>query len=307
MAVEIGTASGHIDLAEKLAIFLTTNSELVAAGENWTLLEHFPTRSDGEWIYSAPGLTTTEDIIVEIQARSSISLNYYNWALRGAIGYIPGAGFDGHIGDIDDGSVDWIPYVPFWNMDIPYWFIANGQRVIVVGKVNNTYQSLYLGYIDAYALPSQYPKPLFIGGMSDDPTVGYNHDSHRFFPYGYNGNNGYNGRLLDPSGYWMQADENSTVQRGYRTFPWSDRGNVSEVNKIVPLDSGDTAVLPVILYTYYNTADTRATFGELDGVFWIHGRDQVSETTYIINGETFMVVGDSGGTGDVSFMAIRMV
>lgn len=44
MAWVTGTASGHLDLMEKLLDFLSTNDELVAAGQNWEILrnEAFP-------------------------------------------------------------------------------------------------------------------------------------------------------------------------------------------------------------------------------------------------------------------------
>lgn len=40
MAYETGTASGHIDLLDKLKTFLTTNSALVAAGQQWQALRY---------------------------------------------------------------------------------------------------------------------------------------------------------------------------------------------------------------------------------------------------------------------------
>ncbi|SFD52553.1 PA14 domain-containing protein [Pseudomonas citronellolis] len=40
MAVEIGTATGHIDLMNKLMVFLSTNADLVAAGQQWEILRN---------------------------------------------------------------------------------------------------------------------------------------------------------------------------------------------------------------------------------------------------------------------------
>jgi len=40
MAVEIGTAAGHIDLMNKLMVFLSTNADLVAAGQQWEVLRN---------------------------------------------------------------------------------------------------------------------------------------------------------------------------------------------------------------------------------------------------------------------------
>lgn len=67
MAWVTGTANGHIDLMEKLMAFLSTNEELVAAGQNWEILrnEAFPftfpwpgrlafSNQPGSWTIVAP-------------------------------------------------------------------------------------------------------------------------------------------------------------------------------------------------------------------------------------------------------------
>ncbi len=51
MAWETGTATGHIDLMNKLMTFLSTNADLVAAGQNWTVLRD----TDFHWNFTWPG------------------------------------------------------------------------------------------------------------------------------------------------------------------------------------------------------------------------------------------------------------
>jgi hypothetical protein len=51
-----------------------------------------------------------------------------------------------------------------WDASIPYWFVVNGRRVVVVAKLNTQYEIAYLGFVDPYFTPDQWPYPLAIGG-----------------------------------------------------------------------------------------------------------------------------------------------
>ena len=39
---------------------------------------------------------------------------------------------------------------------MPYWFIANGRRFIVIVRVSSVYQSAYAGFILPYHLPNTF-------------------------------------------------------------------------------------------------------------------------------------------------------
>ena len=46
---------------------------------------------------------------------------------------------------------------------IPYWFLADGRRVIIVAKITTVYEHAYLGFLDAYATPGEWTYPLVVG------------------------------------------------------------------------------------------------------------------------------------------------
>ncbi len=84
--------------------------------------------------------------------------DYYDWELCGFDGFVSTShlrlqpGFHGKL------------YLPLWQATIPYWFVADGRRAIVIAKINTNYEMAYLGLLDPYFSPEQWPYPLALGG-----------------------------------------------------------------------------------------------------------------------------------------------
>lgn len=180
MAYETGTAAGHIDLLTKLRTFLTTNAELVAAGQEWDQIswQEVPdVAGQYELIVKGPGLAGDDEIYVGIRTYQSVASDYYNWYLNGYTGY--------------DADLTWttqpgycsspLPKIYLTNNSIKYWFVANGRRFVVVAKVSTVYQMCYMGFIIPYLPDTIIPYPLFIAGCGlndlrwSDTTYGNNH------------------------------------------------------------------------------------------------------------------------------------
>lgn len=122
-----------------------------------------------EYIWQAPGNAGVDAIYVGAIRFFDTGANYDNLRLGGFTGYDGPSTFLTQPGFIGIPG----PVLPLWNAAIPYWFIANGRRVIVVAKVSTNYESAYLGYITPYASPGQFPYPLAVGGSmswSNEPV-----------------------------------------------------------------------------------------------------------------------------------------
>ncbi|HUV85085.1 MAG TPA: hypothetical protein VMV86_05200, partial [Methanosarcinales archaeon] len=212
MAYEIGTASDYQDLLERLKDFLSDNTRIigdhpnmdeleaiddaVGSGESsqaWTVNRWVDNRDSGETeqtelIMNGPGLAGTDEIYVGIQCEESVSDDYYNWKLMGCTGYSSGSTF------LNQPSCTQgrLPRMLLWDQSMPYWFVGNGRRCIVVAKVSSVYECMYLGFGLPYGLPSEYPYPMVVGGAAcPDATVidlrySSTDNSHRSFasPYG---------------------------------------------------------------------------------------------------------------------------
>lgn len=167
----------------------------------------------------------TDSIYCGVLTVTSATGDYHNWKLGGFTGYASASAFELQPGYWGEGGGVTQPHpihTPLWNSDIPYWFVVNGRRIIVVAKISTVYEIAYLGFINSYATPGQYPYPLFIGGtMSWDiqgsrpaadstswrwSNAGQNH-SHFWSPFtanavGTSTPQGSQARLRGPSGAW---------------------------------------------------------------------------------------------------------
>ena len=155
--VETGTATNYTDLLAKLRTFLTAT---LSAPERWTELRYV-TSGPHELILQGPG-SGTDEIIVGIKTIEDGVGDYQNWKLGGFTGYLGGAPFEAQPGY--SGEAPGPVHFTLWNSSIPYWFIADGRRVIVVAKISTSYMWCHLGFLNTYASPGQYPYPLLIGG-----------------------------------------------------------------------------------------------------------------------------------------------
>lgn len=298
MAVEIGTATGYLNLAAKLKTFLTTDTTLVAAGEEWTC-----NRDDGsDMLFQGPGLSGTEEIFIGLEYFSDVGSDLYSWDVASFLGYTTGNSFDEQPGRI----VTRDAFLPLWLSNIPYWFIANGQRVVVIAKVSTTYQSMYLGKFLPYGTPGQYPYPVFWGAMNNVSTNKYSSTlaSQRFFPAGFT-NSTY---LYLPSG--TIAPVSSGVSSGIGTFQiWpfgTARASTTNVfGKMAPFDGGDVTLLPAII-RYGDQLNERALLGELDGIFYIHGTGQSSESIVTVDSVDYLVFQDGALSDRNNFAAVRL-
>lgn len=142
MATEIGTATNHQNLVERLVQFLTANPDLVAAGQAYEKVFDNTIPASGTAIavrqvtLCAPGLGGTDSIYMGIQSYGDTALDYYNLRLMGGTAFNPGAIPPG--GDYWTAFANYSPRVQalLWNQPMPYWFFANGRRFWLVVKVS---------------------------------------------------------------------------------------------------------------------------------------------------------------------------
>lgn len=281
MAYEIGTASGHYDLLAKIKAFVTSTVQM-GAGNEWAIERDDTAGDDHELILRGPGLSGTEEIFVGIRSYQSVSSDYYNFKLGGFTGYSPGDAFEAQ-----PGASNMIG-VPMWNQSIPYWLVANGQRIILAAKIETLYQVFYLGKITPYASPNQYPYPIAVVGMlTSDAATRYSDTS-----YSMGFKNGDNGALevRDNAGAWVRA----------KTWPWKNSW-IGGATESLRDTGGEYPILPIILYE-----TTPDHFGEFDGIFYVSGFNNAVENTFTVSGDTFVIIHNAWRTGFQDYVAIKL-
>ena len=290
MAVEIGTADNYLDLLEKLRVFLTTNEELVSAGQQWEVLSEKKENYAKQVFFKAPGLTGKENIFINIRAVYSTNKDVYNWQISGAVGYEDQFGLDEQPGNK---SV----YSFLWQHKIPYWFVANGQRVIVVAKVSTVYMTMYMGKILPYGTPNHFPYPVLISGCGEswwkrwsstlmDTSCIFSPGKGSYFYY--------------PDGTWKQVSNRYGTETSYRVktdqimvSPTADGGFLRTSSSdwdgkpISPNPDGSYVLLPLILFS---TQLSQNVYGEIDGLYWISGLANASENVITIGEKQYLVV-----------------
>jgi len=304
MATATGTATNYLDLLSKLRTFLTTDATLVGLGQNWAELHTVSTPytdSNGDTVeyetyLQAPGLSGTEAIFLNIQAYKNVVQDRYNFRMVGAIGYNSSSTFVNQPGQS--------PYVYscLWNQSTPYWFIANGQRVIVIAKISTVYESFHLGKFLPYGSPGQYPYPVAVGGTSrifskrfSDAT-----DDHRAFfsPCSL--------QVYQVDGTWQEFI-NQTLTGGSiaprHVWPFSYEGSGTFLTWLAADQDGGYPLLPCILNMSLPSPNL---LGELDGVYFVPGYSQSSESVITISSVNYEVFQNVFRTGAADYMAVKM-
>lgn len=182
MAYQTGTATDHEDFYNKLFEFVTTNSDLVAAGQAWervdTVGEEPPFVADtpanvgteaegvtGAVMLRGPGLAGQDEIFVSMGLYDDTAADVQMLRFMGHKGALSSnPAFTGHV---DSGPQTGIP---LWRQAMQYWIMANGRRIMGVVKCGSVYESFYLGLYLPYAGPAGNPYPLAIGGTTSLAT-----------------------------------------------------------------------------------------------------------------------------------------
>lgn len=181
MAVEIGTASDARDLLSKLEKFLTTNPDLVRDKQTWEVIrdsdggdsvatEHAVNNRDGRridgWGYRrrfiGHGLDGEDTIVVPM----ALYINALYKVSSLCVWYASPTDSDKEISKHFAKTRFNIPFtsIPLRSESMPYWFVANGRRFIIVVKVREHYLSMYCGFMLQFGTDLENPYPMYIGG-----------------------------------------------------------------------------------------------------------------------------------------------
>jgi len=303
MALETGTAAGHYDLLDRLRAFLKTNASLVAAGQAWTELRWDGASAERETILKGPGLSGTEEIFIGLKTYQSVPLDYFNWRVAAFTGFVASNDFHHQPGTPNaagDAASDLA--VPLYQNAIPYWFVGNGQRVVVVANVQTQYQAFYLGKFLPYATPSQYPYPVVCSGMlASSSATRYDNTA---YSTPFKGNRA-NLKLRFVDGFWKQPEAwpwcNVQENGNQAIFPAANgQGGPRNTNADYTQSPGYYGLHPIVLN------DAQNQYGELDGVYWITGFDNAVENTVTVGADTYLVVRDVWRTGFMDFFAVKL-
>lgn len=271
-----------------------------------------------EYIWEAPDNNGAGSILVGAKRFFDVGLDYDNWMLGGFIAYDAGAAFVDQAGYVGAHGVT----LPLWNQSIPYWFAASGRRVIVVAKVSTQFESAYLGFLNCYMSPGQYPYPLVVGGSmawTNEPPLtsnqwrySYAGIEHRAFPMSdyFSTTEGKMGqlRLRKPDGVWAGFRSAYYQPTPGAIWPYSGPGGNTTMSNLLPNLDGSYPTFPVIVSEDVGTSGvvTGNIYGELDGIRATTGHNNGAENTITDGRDVWLVVQNVAATTKRDYFLVRL-
>jgi hypothetical protein len=289
MAYTSGTATDYKDLMARLATYVGSHG--------WAVIE----QTSSSLYLCGEGLAALDQIYCGIDAFENTGSGFYNWELAGSFGYRAGRTVSNH--PMSSGPNKCFAYL--WDTSIPYWFVVNGRRIIVVAKIGTTYQTIHLGLLTVPGTDAQYSYPLLIGGSGNTRAQAYSDSTSlnsAFWGINNTGNSYGNGMLCLPGGKWQAVEHNSGSYDGRI-------GVASENLGLAPymLSSIDDIYVIDQIYMADNPTSTSTNiYGAVEGLFRVSGDRNSAENIITVSGINYLVVPDVFRSSIESFCALRL-
>ncbi len=263
-----------------------------------------------QYMWKAPGNNGTSEIYLGAHHLRRTAEDYFDWEIFAFDGYTAGLNLYQQPGCH---SSLWLP---LWQNSIPYWFVADGRRCMVVAKIQSQYEVAYLGFYDSFFTPSQYPYPICLGGPVA-PVSGGNpgwNDSHlrwatvdsrhRAFTHaevngGYVNDSQLHVRGMD--GVWVPF-----VSASGDTLWWTPTTQnliwpyAGDFNLLDVCHDGSYALWPVMLLGLANPT------GQLSGVFAVTGQSITAESLVRLGAVDHLVVLNVNRSDRNDYLAVRL-
>lgn len=176
---------------------------------------------------------------------------------------------------------------------IAYWLVVNGSRYVLLCRVSGVYLAAYSGFMLPYEFPADYPWPMAVGAVTEEPALRWDTTTNGGFrnfmdPGSTTPSVSAGLAVMQPNGAWRDfynrtsgsgtaegsSGNNATNQRG-STWPYSgSTDSVTEQQQLLLwrdcLD-GSLPLLPIIIFIPTHTGFTGAVLGEFDGVYAMNG------------------------------------
>lgn len=319
MAVEKGTASNAGDLLLKLEAFLTTNPELVRTNQAWEVLkdnlmnpysQEYDMLAKDKWqlarIFVGKGFDGQDNVYVPMGLYVDSRYTYYSLCAWTARNYDKHKTVDAQF--TATGFTNGQSVISLWNNTIPYWFVANGRRFIIIAKVAHRYMSMYCGFFLPLATDDEYTYPLYIGGSHNVPKREYQHQTNQangsFWKPTFDETSRDFGscHLISPSGEIIRLGTSDMFVRSSFDFV----GSLYPYNwdyKIGKTEDNEYVLLPIEIMEF---APSPQTLGWLDGVMYVSGYENSPELELTVNGKTYVCFPSMVRSGYNDYAAILM-
>jgi hypothetical protein len=292
MAWTTGTATNFKDLLEQVKDY----AEL----QGWTVNAYdtggAAPRTDSVYL-TGPGYGVGYECYVGIRTYEDSANNHYCFELRGATGY------DGaQTWDTQPGRSPNIVIMRLWNGSINFWLSVTDRRILLIAKCSNTYHSLYAGFFNPFANPTEYPYPMYIAS-----------DAGSYGPFGNTDTDvrcvAFPGRAgayyRDPAGNWRMVCVHSSQgdygfqearENVYTIWPYlsltrnadNPSGNYGypPYTRVEPLPGVSDSLFMLNCYLM-GMDDEEGVLGVLEGLYWVPGNTLSAEQQLTVGSDDY--------------------
>lgn len=309
MAFTTGTATDQNDMLDQLKTWLTG---LTSA---WTVDSYTvgadATQSSTLFIHG-PGAGGSRQVYLAIQSWYDSSTTNAGWEIHAATAYSSSHGLSTQVNSSPP------VFLSLRKASLSYWFFANDRRVIVVAQVGTVFTSAFMGFLLPFALPSEYPFPLYVGASFNVKTsAGLNDTGNRFIADPGNGAAYYFARsvlswqVVANTVTGQTADVAFNAAQGavvwpFRLHTWQtsiqNRDFPGQMMGLLRANAnGERSLWPCHVYS----AILGDMGGVMDGVYAVPGTGLSSGQTLTIGGRTFIAFQNVFRTTARNFMCIE--
>ncbi len=242
-----GVAASTSAILPATGINLTVDTTILATG--WSvdragLISGGPER---ELIIRGVG-SGADEIFVGFRTNRDTPSGTFLWDMMGATGFDNGQAFDLQPGSSKANTFTDSLFTPLNNGIIDYWFVIDGFHIKGVFKSGSTYTNLYVGFINVFATPAEFPYPLLVMGCETLGTQPFNTStiamSGMTDPISHSSNRAGPGALREVDGNWYRFENSNSS--GTNRFQNSDRGIWPQGFAIA---DSDVDILPIDEFT----------------------------------------------------------
>lgn len=301
VARRVGVALNTIELTSDFTAGVWAAETMLAGDEAWVLLQY-----DGvneKMLLRAPGLSGEKQVHFGFDTNRSIPTDTYTLGMWMHKTYNPALTF------YDQPGISAVKHHLAWDTAMPYWFVANAQRLILTNKISTVYASSYIGEFLPYGTPGEYPQPWLISSNQSVTTrfSSTSEDTRCFWDPSDEGCT-----ILHTDGQWrtggthqQTGGESAVSNSACHMWPYYDSSTTETRYRELRdnVDGSSYTKFPIKLSANTPSDDL---FGELDGAFAVPGFAIAAEDTITEGDLTYLVVQNVFRTARFYYAAILL-
>lgn len=276
--------AGATNFAVSDQFTLSATASPLPSAQRWTINQESYATADWEISLQGPNISGFDDVFVGFSTRQSVSSDYYNLVLRGAIGYVSSSAWTAQPNSLFMTN-------PMWQFDIDCGISITDIKIAfwvnVEGNTDVGYTGLYLPSMT----PNEYSFPMLVSGSVGGISALRYSDTTRVFGIKSNA------WIYFIDGTWKNT----------QPWPWFAVGSTPNLGETATEPTKDSALadqrqcLPIHLMDASN-----GLYGTVQDIFWISGfalaaNDLIDDGA----GNTYRVVRNIYRTGFFDYLAFR--